>query len=250
MKVVILAGGFGTRISEESISKPKPMVEINGTPLIIHLMRSFYEKGYNDFIICGGYKCDYLKKYFSEYKKIMSDLEINSYGEIKYLEDFSEKWNVKIIDTGLNTQTAGRIKKIEKYIDDDRFILTYGDGISNININDVIDISKKTNKLVTLSAYLKKSKFGDIKINDSLVESFSEKKNSDSWINIGFMVIKKEIFNFISNDDSLSFEFDILPKLVNNKEVAVFKFFGYWKCMDTLKDKLELEKDLLGDKNG
>lgn len=244
MKVVILAGGFGTRISEESTIKPKPMINIGDTPVLVHLLRYFYENGYDDFIICGGYKCEYIKNYFHNYNIINSDLTIdNREGKNTYhINNKSEKWRISIVDTGINTQTGGRIKNIESFIgEDESFIMTYGDGLSDINLISLVNEYNKSDSIVTLSSYQKESKFGILNLDGDNVMEFSEKSISGGgWINAGFMVLNKEIFKYIKNQSD-SFEFDILPIIAKLKKLTTYKHTGFWKCMDTLKDKNEFE---------
>lgn len=244
MKVVILAGGFGTRISEESMIKPKPMINIGDVPILIHIMRFFYKNGFNEFVICGGYKCEYIKEYFWKYNIMNSDFTIDNLegkNSIVNNNSFSEKWKVTIVDTGKDTQTAGRIKLVEKYLDGD-FLMTYGDGLSDVNLNRLLEEHKKNNGLVTLTAVKTHSKFGILNIKESIVEEFAEKTAlGGGWINAGFMVIKKEALDFITNSQE-SFEFDILPKIASSGKLFAYKHEGFWKCMDTLKDKNEFEE--------
>lgn len=243
MKVVILAGGFGTRISEESNIKPKPMIEIGEKPILLHIMEHYSKYGFDEFIICGGYKQYYIKEYFSNYYLHNSDVtfDFSNSGQITYHKSNCNNWKVTVVDTGLETQTAGRIKRIQKYIDGDNFLLTYGDGVSNVNIDEIIKEHKK-GTIVTLTTIQPGGRFGTIGINaNNQVKSFSEKSKSDGgWINAGFMVVNKDVFKYIKKD-SESFEFDILPILAKEGKVRCYKHNGFWKCMDTLKDKNDLE---------
>lgn len=247
MKVVLLAGGFGTRISEESCLKPKPMIEIGDYPILLHIMKYYYSFGHNEFIICGGYKSFYIKNYFSTYMLKQSSVSFDTREElqINFIDNNVEKWKVTIIDTGLKTETGGRIKRIKEYLDDDEeFLLTYGDGLSDININELINQHKKSDALVTLSSIQIKGRFGSLDISDNLVNNFAEKTKEDGgWINAGFMVINKKAFDYIDGDET-SFEFDVLPKISKLSKLEAYKHNGFWKCMDTLKDKNDLEKIL------
>lgn len=249
MKVVILAGGFGTRISEESIIKPKPMISIGETPILVHLMRFFYKNGFNDFIICGGYKCEYIKEYFWKYNLINSDFTIDNIdnkNKIIYQNNYSEKWKITIVDTGIETQTAGRIKAIEKYLDSD-FIMTYGDGLSDVNLKELIKKHNETNSFVTLTAINTHSKFGILNLENDKVKEFAEKSSTGGgWINAGFMVVKKDALQYIKGSLD-SFEFDTLPQIAKDGKLSAYKHNGFWKCMDTLKDKNEFEEMI---KNG
>lgn len=243
MKVVILAGGFGTRISEESMYKPKPMIELDGTPILIHLMRYFYHKGFNEFIICGGYKCEYIKEYFWKYNIMNSDfiLDNTKNNEIIIKNSFSEKWKVTVVDTGMKTQTAGRIKKIEELVGDE-FIMTYGDALSDINFDNLKATHKNNKGLITITSTPTYNKFGVLDLDGEKVNTFAEKSNSKlTWINAGFMIINKEVLKLIKNDLD-SFEFDILPKIAEKGQLFTYKHEGFWKCMDTLKDKNEFEE--------
>jgi glucose-1-phosphate cytidylyltransferase len=224
MKTVILAGGFGTRLSEETQKVPKPMIKIGRFPIIHHIIKIYESYGFNDFIICGGYKFKILKNYF---KNIKSNSKII------------------VINTGLNTMTGGRILKIKNYIKKDNkndFLLTYGDGLSDVNIKGLIDVHKKKNVLVTLTAVKQKSKFGSVKFkrNTKIISSFKEKPE-EHYISGGFFVVSKKIFKYIKNSQSI-FEFDCLPNLTKKKKLQGYKHFGFWHCLDTMKDKIELEK--------
>ena len=223
MKLVILAGGFGTRISEETINKPKPLVNIGSKPIIWHLMKIYSHFGINDFIVCQGYKGPMLKKELSKYIA-------------------KENWNIKFVETGLHTMTGGRIKKIEKYIkDDDHFCVSYGDGLCNVNINKLINFHIKNKKIATLTAVRPPVRFGELIINDNKVEEFAEKPQSGKgWINGGFFVFNKEIFNYIE-DDSIMLEREPLEKLSKMGELMAYKHDDFWQCMDTIREKEILE---------
>ena len=221
MKAVILAGGFGTRISEESHLKPKPMIEIGGEPILLHIMKIYSYYGINDFIICCGYKGDLIKKYFEDHK--------------------FEQWNIQTIDTGLNTMTGGRIKRIENHIDD-TFCVTYGDGVSDVNINDLILFHKEKKSLATLTAIHPPERFGVLELSGNNVVEFHEKHQGESsWINGGFFVFEKEIFDYIKNGDSTTLERTPFETLAKEKKLTAFKHEGFWHPMDTLRDKKHLE---------
>ena len=222
LKAVILAGGYGTRISEESHLKPKPMIEIGGMPLLWHIMKIYSHYGINEFVICCGYKGDMIKEYFSKF-------------------DFP-LWNVQLVDTGLNTMTGGRIKRIQNHIDD-TFCVTYGDGVSDVNINDLILFHKEKKSLATLTAIHPPERFGVLELSGNNVVEFHEKHQGESsWINGGFFVFEKEIFDYIQNGDSTTLERTPFETLAKEKKLTAFKHEGFWQPMDTLRDKRYLEK--------
>jgi len=221
MKVVILAGGFGTRLSEYTKSIPKPLVSIAKEPMLIHIMRLYEKYGFKEFIIALGYKGSLIKKYFKK-KKF--------------------NWNIKLVDTGLKTMTGGRIKRLKKYIGNETFLLTYGDGLSDLNLHNLIKLHKKKKKIATLTAVRPPARFGAIKINGSQVNYFKEKSKLDEgWINGGFFVFEPEIFKYIKNDKTF-LEKEPMQKLSKNKQLIAFKHRGFWQCMDTLRDKKILEE--------
>ena len=245
MKVVILAGGMGTRISEESHLKPKPMIEIGGKPIIWHIMKIYEHYGYNDFIICCGYKGHVIKEYFINYFLYNSDISIemkNNKIDVHYSN--TESFKVTLVDTGLETNTAGRIKRIEKYVKGETFMLTYGDGVTDIDIAALVAFHKKNNKLVTLTSIQLPGRFGNIQTDEQgIVEKFHEKPDGDGvWINGGFFVIEPGVFDYLKGDmDNIQWETDPLVKIANDKQLASYKHKGFWKCMDALRDKIELE---------
>ena len=244
MKAVILAGGFGTRISEESYLKPKPMIEIGNMPILWHIMKIYDHYGINDFIICGGYKQYVIKEYFSNYALTNSDITYDfKNNSIKTHNNTSESWNVTISDTGLNTLTGGRVKRIDKYLgDDDSFCLTYGDGVSDVPIDKVIEFHKKEGKLATITAVHPEGRFGimDMKGNDVL--AFREKKTEDvGWINGGFMVLDRKVIDYIDGDET-TFEREPIENLAKDGQLNAYKHSGFWQCMDTLRDKEKLQK--------
>lgn len=244
MKVVILAGGFGTRISEESQFKPKPMVEIGGKPILWHIMKLYSFYGFNDFIICAGYKQHVIKQYFSEYYLHNSDVTFDLKNNLMEVHsNNSEPWKVTIVDTGLNTMTGGRIKRIQKYVKDEMFFLTYGDGVANVNIQTLLDFHKKHGKILTMSAYNAGQRFGVLDISDSgIVNEFREKTQGDgNLINIGYMVCNPEFFEYIDGDCTI-LEKDPLQNLAKQKELVAYKHEGFWQCMDTVREKEKLEE--------
>jgi len=221
MKVILLAGGLGTRLSEYTDSIPKPMVEIGGKPMLWHIMKLYARYNHKDFFVALGYKGEIIKKFFS---------------------NISEKWNINLIDTGQNTMTGGRVKRIQKFIGNETCMLTYGDGISNINLDDLLSFHKKHGKLVTVSAVHPPARFGSIKMNGDLVTTFKEKSNTEQgWINGGFFVIEPAFFNFIK-DDSTFLEREPLELAAEKKELFAYKHSGFWQCMDTKRDKDRLEE--------
>jgi glucose-1-phosphate cytidylyltransferase len=244
MQVVIFAGGLGTRLSEETELKPKPMVEIGGKPILWHIMKIYQTQGFNEFIICLGYKGYIIKEYFYNYFLHNSDLTIDiKNNEITTHVNNSENFKITLIDTGLNTKTAGRLKRIESYIKGDNFMLTYGDGVSDININELISFHKKTNKIATLTSVQQNNRYGTIEINEDGVVNLFNEKPKDSWINAGFFVLNKKIFDFIPEDcEEVMWEDAPLAALTKQKQLAAYKHTGFWKAMDALRDKIELEK--------
>ncbi len=242
MKVALLAGGLGTRISEETSVKPKPMVEIGGFPVLWHIMNYYSHYGFNDFIICLGYKGYFIKEYFANYFLHNSDVTINlEDNSFEYHHSYSKKWKITLVETGANTMTGGRIKRIQKYVDNKPFMFTYGDGLSNIDLNKLIKSHNKSNKLLTVSCVKMKGRFGELEIdNENSVKSFVEKPpGSGPWINGGFFVCNPEVFNYIDGDSSV-FERDPMEQLAQNSQMNAFKHKGFWKPMDTLRDKIEL----------
>jgi len=243
MKVVILAGGFGTRLSEETDLKPKPMVEIGGYPILYHIMKIYSYYGYNDFIIALGYKGYVIKEYFANYFLHNSDISIDlSKNKMEILNAHTEDWKVTLVDTGLNTQTGGRIKRLQKYIGNETFMLTYGDGVSDININKLVEFHKAHKKYATLTAVKPSGRYGQLNIDSNgEVKAFIEKPPGDgSWVNGGFFVLEPEIFRYIKDDETV-WEKEPLENLAKDGQLMAYKYTGFWKCMDTLRDKRELE---------
>ena len=243
MKTVILAGGRSTRLSEETDLRPKPMVEIGGKPILWHIMKIYSHYGYNDFIICCGYKSYFIKDYFYHYYMHSSDITVDlTSNKITYHNSTSEPWKITLVDTGLDTMTGGRIKRVQKYIGNEPFMLTYGDGVGNINIPELINFHKQNKKTVTLTAVLPDGKFGALQLNNSDdITEFREKPAGDgSWINGGFFVCEPKVFDYITKGDSTIFEREPLEKLAADKQLKAYKHTGFWKPMDTLKQKIEL----------
>jgi glucose-1-phosphate cytidylyltransferase len=245
MKVVILAGGLGTRISEESHLKPKPMIEIGGMPILWHIMKSYSKYGHNDFIICCGYKGYIIKEYFADYYLHNSDItfDFSNNNEMIIHNNVAEPWRVTLIDTGLNTMTGGRIKRVQKYIGDEPFLLTYGDGVCDVDINALIEFHKNNRKIATLTAIQPGGRFGTLEINnDNSIMRFTEKRKEDGgWINGGFMVLESPIFDYIDGDNTV-FERYPLEQLSKEGQLNAYMHKGFWQCMDTLRDKMYLEE--------
>lgn len=244
MKVVILAGGFGTRLSEETVAKPKPMVEIGGKPILWHIMKIYSHYGFNEFIICLGYKGYLIKEYFANYYLHESDVTFYlKNNTMKTHHNSAEPWKVTLVDTGDNTMTGGRLLRVKDYIDNETFMMTYGDGVGNIKIDELIKHHKKTNQIATLTAAKPSGRFGALHIEeDSKISQFQEKPDGDgSWINAGFFVLEPEIFNYLENDFTI-FERKPLQKLAKEGNLKAFHHNGFWKPMDKLSDKTELGK--------
>lgn len=244
MKVVILAGGLGTRLAEETDFKPKPMVEIGGKPILWHIMKIYSHYGYNDFIICCGYKGYVIKEYFQNYFLHMADITFKmATNEMVVHRRMAEPWNVTLVDTGLNTMTGGRIKRIEEYVKGETFMLTYGDGVGDIEIPKLVDFHYKSGRSVTLTATQPQGRFGVLDINgDGAIKAFHEKPKGDgSWINVGFFVCEPKAFDYICDGDQTIWERAPLENLAASKDLMAYKHGGFWRPMDTLRDKVELE---------
>jgi glucose-1-phosphate cytidylyltransferase len=244
MKVVILAGGYGTRLSEETDLKPKPMVEVGGKPILWHIMKSYSSYGFNEFIILLGYKGYVIKEYFANYFLHQSSVTIDlSSNNMEIHSNASEPWKVTLLDTGLNTMTGGRIKQITPYINNQNFLLTYGDGLSDVNINSLIDFHNSHNKSITMTAVQPDGRYGSLDIdNNGTVRSFVEKPKGDgAWINGGFFVCNCEVLEHIEGDKTI-FEQEPLISLSEKEELMTYKHNGFWKCMDSMRDKEVLNK--------
>ena len=238
MKVVILAGGHGTRLSEETHLKPKPMVEIGNFPIIWHIMKIYSSYGFNEFVILLGYKGYIIKEYFSNYFLHQSDVTIDlKSNDMTIHQNSGEPWKVTLLDTGLNTMTGGRIKRAEPYLGKEPFFMTYGDGVCDVDISALLKYHKKQKSIVTLTAVQPSGRYGSLSILDGKVSNFIEKPAGDNlWINGGFFVCQPEIFDYLENDKTV-FEESPLSNLSNNGQLSAMKHHGYWQCMDTLRDK-------------
>lgn len=244
MKAVILAGGFGTRISEESHLKPKPMIEIGGKPILWHIMKWYSRFGINEFIICAGYKQDVIKEWFANYFLHTSDVtfDFTNGNEVIIHSQHAEPWKVTVVDTGLNTMTGGRIKRVKEYIGNEPFFMTYGDGVSDVNIEALVDFHKKNSRIATLTGIIPEGRFGIMDLQGDNIQSFREKSKEDTgWINGGFMVLEPQIFDYLSGDECI-FEREPLERLAQEGQLDCYKHEGFWQCMDTLRDKEKLER--------
>jgi glucose-1-phosphate cytidylyltransferase len=245
MKVVILAGGLGTRLSEETTNFPKPMVNIGDKPILWHIMKIFSSFGFNEFVILGGYKCYIIKEYFSNYFMHQSDVTFDIKANImEVLSNEAESWKVTVIDTGLNTMTGGRIKRAEKYLINEPFMLTYGDGVANIDIKKLLLFHKEHGKSITMTAVQPEGRFGAVELSEGeKVNSFMEKPKGDgSWINGGFFVCEPKVFNYLTEGDQTVWERKPLEDMAKDGELFAYKHYGFWKPMDMLRDKLQLEE--------
>ncbi|OQX92043.1 MAG: glucose-1-phosphate cytidylyltransferase [candidate division Zixibacteria bacterium 4484_95] len=243
MKTVILAGGFGTRISEETHLRPKPMIELGGMPILWHIMKIYSAHGLTDFIICCGYKGYMVKEYFANYFLHMSDVTFDfTDNKMTVHEKKAEPWKVTLVDTGDDTQTGGRIKRVKKYLDDDIFCLTYGDGVSNVNIRELIEFHRKQKTLATVTAIQPMGRFGELDvINDKIIRFEEKPQFNESWINAGYFVLSPKILDYIK-DDSTIWEREPIEQLAKEGQLSAFKHSGFWKPMDTLRDKIALEE--------
>lgn len=254
MKVVLLAGGHGTRISEESIYKPKPMIEIGGHPILWHIMKEYSYYGHKEFIICAGYKQEYIKRWFADYFLSNSDVTFNynnGKNDMVVHQSHCEDWRVTVVDTGLNTMTGGRIKRIKEYVGDNPFFMTYGDGVCDVDINKLLEFHKKHKKIATLTAVKQDQSKGVLDIGgDNAVKSFREKNLTDSVpINAGYMVLEPQVFNYLGGDaDNMPFEKDPLRNLAKDGQLMSYMHRGYWQCMDNMREKEQLEKLIVGRK--
>jgi glucose-1-phosphate cytidylyltransferase len=244
MKVVILAGGLGTRLSEETVIKPKPMVEIGGMPILWHIMKIYSSYGFNDFVICLGYKGYVIKEFFNNYFLHRSDITVDlKNNRVTFNDSDAEPWTITLVDTGVNSMTGGRIKRIQKHIGNEPFFLTYGDGLSDVNLLELLSAHNKANKLLTVTSVQPNGRFGALNLSDTNeVLSFLEKPKGDgSWINGGYFVCEPEVFNFINGDESI-FEKEPMETLAKEGKMQAYLHHGFWKPMDTLRDKVELEQ--------
>lgn len=243
MKVVILAGGLGTRISEETVIKPKPMIEIGGKPILWHIMKIYSHYGYHDFIICVGFKGYMIKEYFSNYFLHMSDVTFDMQNnKMEIHEQYAEPWKVTLVDTGIETMTGGRLKRVTPYIGNEAFLMTYGDGVSDVNITKLVEYHKSCGKLATVTATQPSGRFGALNIGTTnMVDSFQEKPAGDgSWINGGFFVLQPQVVDLIKGDTTI-FEKEPMERLAQDGQMAAYKHRGFWQPMDTLRDKNHME---------
>lgn len=242
MKVGILAGGLGTRLSEETVEKPKPMVEIGGKPIMWHIMMNYANHGFQDFVIALGYKAEVIKKYMVDYCSLNSNLTVNlRQGKVQMHGGYKPDWNVDLIDTGLHTNTGGRIKRLAPYMGNETFMLTWGDGVSDINLQELLAFHKSHGKLATMTAVRPPSRFGHLELEGDQIYEFSEKpQTKEGWINGAFFVLEPEIFDYIPGDDT-QWEKEPLESLAKDGQLMAYKYSGFWQCMDTLRDKRRLE---------
>lgn len=245
MKAVLLAGGFGTRISEESRFKPKPMIEVGGMPILWHIMKMYSKYGVNEFVICAGYKQHVIKEWFADYFLHTSDITFDFTQDDKIIVHHkrAEQWKVTVVDTGLNTMTGGRLKRVRSYLGDEPFFMTYGDGVADVDIDKLLEFHKSHGKLATMSAVKPGSRFGVLDLSDNdEVKAFREKSDVDSgFINAGFMVLSPEVLDYVK-DDTIMFEREPMEKLAQDGQLMCYKHEGFWQCMDTLRDKEKLEE--------
>ena len=249
MKAVILAGGYGTRISEETETKPKPMVEIGGMPILWHIMKIYLQHGVNEFIICAGFKGYVIKEYFANYFLHMSNITFDmNTNEMEVHENYSEPWKVTIVDTGDGTMTGGRIKRIKEYVGDNTFCMTYGDGVSDVDITKLINFHKEKKGWATVTAVQPPGRFGAINMSETTITSFDEKPQGDGgYINGGFFVLEPEIFSLIDGDSTV-WEREPMEKLAEKRKIEAFIHDGFWRPMDTLRDKIYLEDIFVNNK--
>ena len=245
MKVVILAGGMGTRISEESHLRPKPMIEIGSRPILWHIMKIYSTYGFNEFIICCGYRGYMIKEYFANYYLHRSDVtfDFSNKNNIQVHNNVAEPWKVTLADTGERTETGGRIRRVNAYVGEQPFLMTYGDGVGDVNINALIDQHKQSGRVATLTAVQPTGRYGvlDLDENKNCVVGFREKAKEDTnWINAGFMILEPDVFNYIAGDMTF-FEHEPLARLSAEGKLGVYRHYGYWQCMDTQRDKAALE---------
>ena len=242
MKTVILAGGLGTRISEESHLRPKPMIEVGGRPILWHIMKLYSHYGFNDFVVCLGYKGSYVKRYFLDYFEHSSDITVDlASNTVAFHRRPHESWRVTLVETGPETQTGGRLKRIEPYLDNETFLMTYGDAVTNLDIREVVALHRRRKALATVTAVRPLGRFGAISIDDDKVVGFEEKPIGDGgWINGGFFVLERGALAHIAGDDSI-WEHEPMAALTRRGELAAYQFTGFWQCMDTLRDKRVLE---------
>ena len=242
MKVVILAGGLGTRLVEETQVRPKPMVEIVEHPILWHIMKHYSHFGFSEFFIALGYKGDFIKRYFLDYYELNCDIRVSlSRGEAEILDGAGEDWTVNLIDTGLTTNTGGRIKRLEPWLKNETFMVTYGDGVSNVSVQHVLDFHRRNGRIATLTAVRPPARFGSLEIGGNLVTEFTEKSQTrEGWINGGYFVFEPAIFDYIAGDETV-LKSQVLERLAREGQLAAYCHEDFWQCMDTLRDKRQLE---------
>ncbi|MFT5113900.1 MAG: glucose-1-phosphate cytidylyltransferase [Parasphingorhabdus sp.] len=242
MKCVILAGGVGSRLSEETINKPKPMVEIGGRPILWHIMSHYAKYGHNDFAIALGYKSEMIKRYMLDFSQLSNDLRVDfSNGSVEHLQQQPCDWRVDLVDTGIDTLTGGRLKRLANHLDNSTFMMTWGDGVSNIDLRRLLKFHKQHGKLATVTAVRPPARFGHINLEGDIVAEFSEKPQTrEGWINGAFFVLEPQVLDYISGDD-IAFEREPLEQLARDRQLMAYRHEGFWQCMDTLRDKVLLE---------
>jgi glucose-1-phosphate cytidylyltransferase len=241
-KVVILAGGLGTRLAEETEIKPKPMVEVGGRPILWHIMKHYTHYGFKEFFVALGYKGEAIKRYFLDYSGLSGSMTIElTTGKVEKRGYECEDWVVHLEDTGQKTNTGGRIKRLEPFLKDDTFMVTYGDGVADVNLKELLEFHRSHGKLATVTAVRPPARFGELLINDDLTTAFSEKPQTHTgWINGGFLVFEPQALEYLSGDESIM-ELEILERLAHEKQLVAYRHYGFWQCMDTLRDKRQLE---------
>lgn len=245
MKTVILAGGLGTRLAEETDVRPKPMVEIGGRPILWHIMQHYWGYGFKEFVLALGYKCEVIRRFFLDYSSLLNSMSIRlASGEIEYHDHTPEDWTVHLLNTGLHTNTGGRIKRLQPWLKDAAFLLTYGDGVSDVDLGALIQFHRRHGRIATISAVRPPARFGGLLMSGPLVTQFTEKPQiGEGWINGGFMVCEPEIFDYLEGDET-SLEADALERLAREGNLAAYRHHGFWQCMDTLRDKRHLDQML------
>lgn len=242
MKVVLLAGGLGTRLTEETEIRPKPMVEIGGRPILWHIMKHYAHYGFQEFLVALGYKGEYIKRYFLDYYTLNGSMTLDlASGEVQPQVKECENWKLHLLDTGVQTNTGGRLKRLEPYLGNETFMITYGDGVSNIDLQRLLEFHKSHGKWVTVSAVRPPARFGGLVIEGDLVANFTEKPQAgEGWINGGFLVMEPQVFKYLTND-SAGLEVELLERLAADGQLAAYRHYDFWQCMDTLRDKYNLE---------
>ncbi len=242
MKVILLAGGLGTRLTEETEIRPKPMVEIGGRPILWHIMKHYAHYGFQEFLVALGYKGEYIKRYFLDYYTLNGSMTIDlASGAVQPQIKECEDWKLHLLDTGLQTHTGGRLKRLESYLSGETFMITYGDGVSNIDLQKLLEFHKSHGKWVTVSAVRPPARFGGLVLEGDLVTNFTEKPQAgEGWINGGFLVMEPQVFKYLTND-SMGLEIELLEQLAVDGQLAAYRHYDFWQCMDTLRDKYNLE---------